>query len=122
MHGENPPNDILIYRRPKLDVDLLDNAWAAPGRIALLHLNDRADDIRLWTLWSWLAPALWRKQQPLFCRTNVLWKFNKVEGFNTMATRARRLGFTKSEHNPAMNRSEIRKLGARQRERFRMRS
>jgi DNA-binding LytR/AlgR family response regulator len=29
---------------------------------------------------------------------------------------------TKSEHNPAMNRSEIRKLGARRRARFRMRS
>jgi hypothetical protein len=52
MHTENPPNDILIYRRPKREVDLLGNAWAAPVRIALLHLNDRADDIRLWTLWA----------------------------------------------------------------------
>src|SRR6516225_7195619 len=30
MEGENPPNDILIYRCAEREVDLLGNAWGSP--------------------------------------------------------------------------------------------
>jgi hypothetical protein len=53
-----------------------------------------------------------------FCCTSARWKFNNVDGFNAIATRPNRLGLIQSEQNPAINRSTIRRFGARRRERF----
>jgi hypothetical protein len=52
----------------------------------------------------------------------ALWRFNRVEGFRTIAERIRRAGFMNKEHNPTTKRSHARRFGARFRERFRIRS
>src|SRR6516165_1763486 len=46
----------------------------------------------------------------------------RVDGFRTMAERSTRAGFIKRVHRPAMKRSAGRRLGARLRPRWRMRS
>src|SRR5262245_23950001 len=45
MLGQNPPDNILIYRCPKRQVDLLGNTWTSPGRIAPFHLDNGANDV-----------------------------------------------------------------------------
>jgi hypothetical protein len=54
--------------------------------------------------------------------TKARWKFNRVDGFNAIAERKRRFGLIQSEQNPAINRSKARRLGARPRQRFTIRS
>src|SRR5262245_28893587 len=63
MQGQNPPHDILIYTGTERQIDLVSNTGAAPGRIALFHLDDGANDVGVGPFGSGLGPLLWRKQK-----------------------------------------------------------
>ena len=65
FQGENPPDHILIYRGREGEIDLVSDTWAAPGWISALHLNDSANDVRIWTFRIWLDCPSWRKQMPI---------------------------------------------------------
>src|SRR5579862_7622028 len=43
MLGQNASDSILINTGPKRQIDLVRNMWTSPGRITLLHLNNRTD-------------------------------------------------------------------------------
>jgi hypothetical protein len=65
MQRKNPTNYILIHRDAEGQGDLLGNARTSPCRITLLHIDNGANYIRVWTCWPRLGSALWRKQQPI---------------------------------------------------------
>jgi hypothetical protein len=52
--------------------------------------------------------------------TRARWKCSRVDRFNAIAARRRRVGFIQSEQNPAISRSQTQRFGARRRERFRI--
>ena len=52
MDGQNPPDDILIHRYAESQGDLFCNARTSPARIALFHIDNSTNQIRVWTLWS----------------------------------------------------------------------
>ena len=62
------------------------------------------------------------KRTRYFLFLRAWWRFNRVEGFSTIAERIRRAGFMNKEHNPATKRSQTRRFGARLRERLRISS
>jgi hypothetical protein len=49
------------------------------------------------------------------------WRFNSVEGFRTIVERIKGAGGMNRAHKAAMKRSDVRRFGARFRERFRIR-
>src|SRR5262245_11857167 len=63
---QDPANDILINTSAERQIDLLGDSRAAPGRIPPFHFNNGANHVCVWTFWSWLRAAFWRKQQPVF--------------------------------------------------------
>jgi hypothetical protein len=62
VKGENPANHILINSSSERQVDLISNLGASPSRIALFHLDDRANQLGRWTFGTWFCSLLWRKQ------------------------------------------------------------
>jgi len=67
-------------------------------------------------------PRFGEKRMRYFRFLRVWWKFNRIEGFSTIAERITRVGCMNRVHNPATKRSDARRLGALCRERFRIRS
>jgi len=65
MDGEDPANHILINGSSESQVDLIGNLRASPSRIALFHLDNRADQIRCWPFRTGLAFLFWGKQQTI---------------------------------------------------------
>jgi hypothetical protein len=55
MHGENPPNHILINRCSEAQIDLLGDLRTSLARIAPLHLDDGLDQVRSGPLGAWLV-------------------------------------------------------------------
>jgi hypothetical protein len=53
---KNPTNHILIYRNAESQCDLLGNARTSPSRVALLHIDNRLNDVRVWTLLAQVSP------------------------------------------------------------------
>ena len=63
MHCQNPAYDVLVDIDTEGLLDLLGDTGTAPRRIALFHLDNGANDVRIWTSWPGLGLPLWRKQQ-----------------------------------------------------------
>ena len=119
--GQNAPDDILINTYSERQIDLLGDMWTSPGRIALFHRDNRADQIRCWAFRSRLAFLFWRKQQPIFTlheRAMKNQQGQRPKGEVT-ATRAKGRGRIQSEQNPGISLSKTRRFGAR-RERLRI--
>src|SRR2546428_8677730 len=55
---ENPSNNIFVDWDVESQGDLLSNSWTAPGRIALLHLDDGFNEFFVGSLWAGPTPAL----------------------------------------------------------------
>jgi hypothetical protein len=52
MRCENPANDILINRYTERQGDLFGNARTSPARITLFHIDNRTNQIQVWTFGS----------------------------------------------------------------------
>jgi len=58
MMRENPAHYVLIYASAEGKINLIRNAWAAPGWIAVFHLHHGANDVSILSFWSWFGSAL----------------------------------------------------------------
>ena len=56
--GEDPSNNVFVDGDVKSQGNLLSNSRAAPGGIALLHLDDDVDEFFVGPLWSGLTAML----------------------------------------------------------------
>jgi hypothetical protein len=66
MLGKNPADDILINGGPERQIDLFSDTRASPDRIALFHLDNRADQIGCGPFRTRLGFLIGREQQPIF--------------------------------------------------------
>jgi hypothetical protein len=58
MLGKNPPDDVLINRGSECQIDLIGDLRTSPGRIALFHFDNGANEVGIWTFWTGLGCAL----------------------------------------------------------------
>src|ERR1700680_4203689 len=65
-NGENALHHILVNGNSEGPGDLLSDPWTSPGRIPLLHVDDRGHDFLVGSLWARLLPHLGREQQAIF--------------------------------------------------------
>jgi len=79
IEGENPTNYILTYAEGQ--GDLLGDTGTSPRWIALLHINNGTNDIRVGTFWPRLRAALWRKQQMVFALNQSTMKIQQSRWF-----------------------------------------
>ena len=52
-------DDILRNRGPERQIDLIGDLRTSPGRIAVLHLDDGMNKIRVWTFWPRFRSLPW---------------------------------------------------------------
>src|SRR5215471_12884322 len=100
-------------------MDLLGDMWTSPGRIALFHRDNRADQILCWAFRSPLAFLFCRKQQPIFTlheRAMKNQQGRRPKGDYERSDAAE----SKANRIPAISLSKTRRFGARRRERLRI--
>ena len=56
--GENPSNNVFVDGDVESQGNLLSDSRAAPGGIALLHLDNSVDEFFVGSVWSGLTPVL----------------------------------------------------------------
>src|SRR5215469_11691975 len=122
MDAQNTANHIFIDRDAQSQGDLLGNAGGAPVGIPPFHFDNGADEFFLRSLWARPTSTLRREQHAVLALLSRLWKYSRVESFNTMAEPTRRAGRMNRVHKPVMIRSAARSLGARLRPRFKISS
>jgi len=75
--GENPSNHVFVDGDVESQGNLLSNARAAPGGIALLHLDDGFDEFFVGASGSGLAPAFRGEKQAVLALGQDLLKVQK---------------------------------------------
>ncbi len=66
MLSENPANDVFVDLDAEGERNLLGNSGAAPGRISLLHFDNRDNEFFAWSSRPGLPSVFGRKQQSIF--------------------------------------------------------
>ena len=99
--GENPSNDVFVDGDVESQGNLLSDSRAAPGGIALLHLDNSVDEFFVGSVWSRAYAGAWMKKSRQYFRfLRARWRPKRVEGFSTIAERIRRAGRMRRAHRP----------------------
>src|SRR5580700_10837879 len=119
-NAQDTANNILVDFNAESQSNLLGNSRAAPTGITPFHFQRRRRRVPWKVLSDQAVAHAWSKttSDTFVSPTGG----GDVEGFRTIAERRTRTGRMKRVHRPAMTRSEERRLGARLRPRWRIRS
>jgi hypothetical protein len=120
--SEDPSNRVFVDGNAESEGDLLSDAGTPPGGVVELHLEDGLNNFLTRSFGSRSAPALGGEKEAIFSILQGLMKGEKGGGFEYDRRTDEADGPEERAHRLATRRSEVRRLGARCRDRLRMRS
>ncbi len=113
ISGQDASDNVLIHGNAESQGKLLSDSRTTPGGIMLFHVDNGVDEFPGRPFGPGLRRRFCENNMQYFRLLSARWRFNRVEGFRTIADRIRRAGRMKRAHNPATKRSNARSFGAR---------